>query len=72
MANPDNIISEENEDDNSKHWYLGVFYFNPKDKRIFPPKRGGVGWTVNFGNPYSVAIFLLIIGIFILLRRASR
>jgi len=32
-----------------------VFYFNPKDKRILPPKRiPQFGWTVEFANPVSV------------------
>jgi uncharacterized membrane protein len=37
------------------NWRAGVFYYNPKDPRIFPPKRiGFLGWTINFANPYSV------------------
>ena len=48
------------------HWILGIFYFNPKDKRLMPPKRTGLGWTINFGNPYSIALFVLIIGAMIL------
>jgi len=43
-------------------WIFGIFYFNPKDKRIFPPKRiSALGWTVNFANPYSIIFCLLII-----------
>ena len=43
-------------------WYF--FYYNPLDKRIFPPKRiAGLGWTVNFANAYSV---LVVIGIIFL------
>ncbi|TCN53922.1 DUF5808 domain-containing protein [Flavobacterium circumlabens] len=27
------------------------FYYNPKDKRLFPPKRiKQLGWTINFAN----------------------
>ncbi|RYD55458.1 MAG: hypothetical protein EOP56_15825 [Sphingobacteriales bacterium] len=38
-----------------ENWKLWMFYFNPKDKRLLPPKRvKGMGWTVNFGNPYSI------------------
>ena len=55
----DNIINDD--EDESKHWYPGVFYFNPKDKRIFPPKRWGMGWTINFGNPLSVLVLAAII-----------
>lgn len=48
------------------NWKLGVFYFNPKDKRIFPPKRfKSFGWTVNFANPFSILTLILIIFIMI-------
>lgn len=41
------------------NWVWGIFYYNPKDKRIFPPKRNpNMGWTVNFANPKSV-LFLI-------------
>ena len=41
------------------NWKWGVFYFNRKDKRVFPPKRVSMlGWTVNFANPLSVLIFM--------------
>ena len=44
------------------NWRLGVFYYNKKDKRIFPPKRfKAFGWTVNFANPYSCLAFIVII-----------
>ena len=52
------------EDEEKSHWILWVFYFNPKDKRLFPPKRWGLGWTINFANPYSVACLLAIILVF--------
>lgn len=39
----------------------GLFYYDKEDKRIFPPKRYGLGWTVNFANPRSVIMFLIII-----------
>lgn len=39
----------------------GIFYFNPKDRRIVVPKRARMmGWTLNFGNFYS---YLLILGL---------
>lgn len=54
----------DNWHDDPANWKLGLFYFNPKDKRIFPPKRiKGLGWTINFANPFS---FLGLIGIIIL------
>lgn len=39
----------------------GIFYFNPKDKRIIVPKRlKGMGWTLNFANFRSYVILVLI------------
>ena len=29
-----------------KHWYKGMW--NPDDSALFPPKRLGIGWTINF------------------------
>ena len=47
------------------NWVWGIFYFNKKDARIFPPKRlSFLGWTVNFANPYSV---LTLIGLIVLI-----
>lgn len=49
------------------NWVIGIFYFNGEDPRIFPPKRiAMLGWTVNFANPYSVAILLALLTIAVL------
>lgn len=37
------------------YWKLGTFYCNRDDPSTFVPKRFGVGWTVNLGNPLSWA-----------------
>ncbi|MGO9702729.1 MAG: DUF5808 domain-containing protein [Xanthobacteraceae bacterium] len=29
-----------------KNWTKGVW--NAEDRRLFPPKRVGIGWTINF------------------------
>jgi uncharacterized membrane protein len=43
-------------------WKLGIFYFNKNDKRILPPKRmPGMGWTVNFANPWSILTMILML-----------
>lgn len=46
---------------NKENWKWGVFYFNKADKRIFPPKYAGIGWTINFANPLSVAALALLL-----------
>jgi uncharacterized membrane protein len=44
----------------SNNWKLGCLYFNPEDKRTFPPKRiPWMGWTVNFANLKSILAFLI-------------
>lgn len=44
------------------NWKLGIFYFNKEDKRILPPKRmPGMGWTVNFANPWSILTMILML-----------
>jgi uncharacterized membrane protein len=47
--------------DNDAYWKWGVFYFNKGDSRLFPPKRDGMGWTINFANPLSVGTMVLIL-----------
>ncbi|HEX2868518.1 MAG TPA: DUF5808 domain-containing protein [Ignavibacteriales bacterium] len=48
-------------EDEAKSWYLWGFYFNPKDSRMFLPKRSGLGITINFANPWAVAILIVLI-----------
>ena len=56
--------------DDPSNWKLGVLYFNPKDKRIFPPKRmRGMGWTVNFANPVSITALVALIAAIIVISR---
>lgn len=44
--------------DDDRYWYGGFFYNNPDDPAMFVPKRYGMGWTVNFGNPRGRLIFI--------------
>lgn len=46
--------------DNSQ-WVLGVFYVNRDDPSIFVEKRFGLGYTINFGNPRAVALFVALL-----------
>jgi uncharacterized membrane protein len=47
--------------------WKGFFYFNRKDPRFTVPKiNPALGWTLNFGNPYSYAVILAIILLIIL------
>ncbi|SDP11031.1 Uncharacterized membrane protein [Arthrobacter sp. ok909] len=57
--------------DDDKYWRGGLFYANRDDHALMVPRRFGLGWTLNFGNPKS-AIFLagvvVLIGLLITLR----
>lgn len=55
--------------DDPKNWKLGIFYYNSKDNRLFPPKRFYGGWTVNFANPYSVVSMIVLVVLIITLGR---
>lgn len=42
-----------------KYYKWNIFYYNPADTRLFPPKRRPeFGWTINFANPKSIAAML--------------
>jgi uncharacterized membrane protein len=42
------------------------FYCNKNDANLFIPKAYGIGWTLNWANPYSwVAVLALIFFVFI-------
>jgi uncharacterized membrane protein len=44
--------------DDDRYWRGGLFYVNRDDHSVFVPRRFGIGWTLNFGNPRA-AMFLL-------------
>lgn len=46
----------------------GIFYFNPEDSRLFLPKRVPImGFTLNFGNPFSYLILILLLALVLFL-----
>jgi uncharacterized membrane protein len=58
--------------DDPKNWKLGIFYFNRKDKRLFPPKRFYGGWTLNFANPYSIISTFVLVVLIIVIAKAIK
>lgn len=44
-----------------EEWKGGVFYSNRSDRALLVPKRFGVGYTLNFGNPWAWALLVLIL-----------
>lgn len=63
MENPSKeTLKKWHQDPNN--WKWGMFYYNPEDKRLLPPKRiAWMGWTVNFANRNSTLLFIFIIAI---------
>ena len=53
-------------EDDDDYWLLGMFYYNPNDKRLNVEKRVGVGGTINMAHPagkiISGILGLVIIG----------
>jgi uncharacterized membrane protein len=43
--------------------WSGPFYSNSEDPSVFVPKRYGIGWTLNFGNPWSWVVLALVLGL---------
>ncbi|WP_441249074.1 DUF1648 domain-containing protein [Kitasatospora sp. McL0602] len=49
--------------DDDRYWRLaGTVYANRQDPALLVPKRLGIGWTVNLGNPRSLLLVALIAG----------
>jgi uncharacterized membrane protein len=42
--------------------YRGFYYSNPKDSRLWVPRPGGTGITVNFAHPLAWPVMLLLVG----------
>ena len=43
-------------DADPRNWRAGIFYFNREDPALFVRKRFGIGYTINFANPWSWVI----------------
>ena len=43
------------------YWKAGIFYSNRDDPALFVRKRFGIGYTLNFGNPWSWAALAVIV-----------
>ncbi len=39
--------------DDDGFWLGGILYYNPNDPALLVPRRFGIGWTLNLGNPRS-------------------
>jgi len=60
--------------DDDKHWRGGLFYINREDPALMVPRRFGLGWALNFGNPRTAMVlagFVALIGLVVILRFGS-
>ena len=61
MEQPDKETLEKWHKD-PNNWKWGCIYFNKEDQRLLPPKRiTWMGCTVNFANPKSVLLFIVLL-----------
>ena len=51
--------------DDPANWRDKIFYYNKKDKRLFPLKRYGGGWTINFASWKSI-ISIVVLAAFVI------
>jgi uncharacterized membrane protein len=58
--------------DDDRYWKGGLVYVNRRDSALMVPRRFGVGWTLNFGNPWAWVVFAVIIGGVVALRFSIR
>lgn len=57
--------------DDDQYWRGGLFYINREDHALLVPRRFGLGWTLNLGNPRTAILLagvVALIGIAIILR----
>jgi uncharacterized membrane protein len=54
--------------DDDHKWVLGYFYYNPADSSLFIEKRGGIGYTINFGRPAAWSVLAVLIAVIIIFR----
>ena len=47
--------------DDDERWHLGIFYVNREDPSVVVPRRFGIGWAMNWGNPKAWGLAALLI-----------
>ena len=60
--------------DDDRYWRGGLIYINREDPALLVPRRFGIGWTLNFGNPRTAMLLAGVIaltGLVIALRFAA-
>jgi uncharacterized membrane protein len=64
----DNQYDPNRMDPDLENYKWGIFYFNPKDQRVIVPKRNPyTGLSINFANPYSYLLLILLLAVVLFL-----
>jgi uncharacterized membrane protein len=53
--------------DDDKYWRGGLFYINRDDHALMVPRRFGLGWALNFGNPKAAMLLAGVVALIALL-----
>lgn len=62
MKNPSKEQLEKWHKDPNNWTCAGQIYYNKEDERLLPPKRvAWMGWTVNFANPKSIGLLVVVL-----------
>jgi uncharacterized membrane protein len=57
--------------DDDQFWRGGLFYINREDHALLVPRRFGLGWTLNWGNPRAAMLLagvIALIGLVVIFR----
>lgn len=60
--------------DDDRYWRGGLVYVNRDDQKLLVPRRFGLGWTLNFGNPRAAMLLagvVALISLVVVLRLGS-
>jgi uncharacterized membrane protein len=49
--------------DDDKYWRGGLVYINREDHKLLVPRRFGLGWTLNLGNPRAAMLLLGVVAL---------
>jgi uncharacterized membrane protein len=52
--------------DDDKYWRGGLVYINREDHALLVPRRFGLGWTLNVGNPRAAMLLASLVAFVIL------
>ena len=52
--------------DDDKFWRAGLIYVNREDPALLVPRRFGIGWTLNFGDPRAAMLLAAVVALIVM------